>query len=67
MLILLLQLIAVIVGFTLRNKADSQLRSKLTGSLPAYKGQNSDVVREWDNLQQQWACCGVDNANAKSN
>ena len=61
--ILLLQLIAAIVGFTLRNKADSQLHSKLIGSLPAYKGQNSVVVKEWDNLQQQWACCGVDNSS----
>jgi len=59
--ILLLQLIAAIVGFTLRNKADAQLHNKLLNSLPAYEGKNSDVVKEWDNLQQQWSCCGVDN------
>ena len=60
-LILILQLIAVIVGFTLRNKADNQLRTRLLDSLPAYKGQNSDVVTEWDRIQQRWSCCGVNN------
>jgi len=62
LLILLLQLIAAIVGFTLRNKADSQLHQQLISSLPAYASQNSDVVKEWDRLQQQWSCCGVDNS-----
>jgi len=61
--ILLLQLIAVIVGFTLRNKADTQLYNNLINSLPVYKSQNSDVVHEWDRLQQQWACCGVTNSS----
>ena len=28
--------------------------------MPAYKGGNSAVVTEWDRLQQQWSCCGVD-------
>ena len=60
--ILLLQLIAAIVGFTLRSKADVQLRDKLYGSLPAYKAGNSDVMKEWDNLQQRWSCCGVLNS-----
>jgi hypothetical protein len=60
-LILLLQLIAAIVGFTLRSKADAQLHDKLISSLSSYKAQNSDVVREWNNLQQQWSCCGVSN------
>lgn len=36
-------------------------------SLPAYVGKNSDVVREWDNLQQQWSCCGVDNSTDWTN
>ena len=62
-LILLLQLIAAIVAFTLRNKADTQLHDRLLKSLPQYKSQNSDVVREWDNIQQQWSCCGVNNAS----
>jgi len=62
-LILLLQLIAVIVGFTLRNKADAQLHDNLIKSLPVYASQNSDVVHEWDRLQQQWACCGVQNSS----
>lgn len=57
--ILLLQLIAAIVGFTLRNKADDQLQTKLKNSLPAYVANNKDVVKEWDRLQQQWSCCGV--------
>jgi len=60
-LILLLQLIACIVGFTLRKKADSQLENNLIKSLPSYKSQNSEVVTEWNRLQQQWACCGVHN------
>lgn len=61
-LIILLQLIAVIVGFTLRNKADNQLHGKLKSSMPAYAADNGDVITEWDRLQQQWACCGVDNS-----
>jgi hypothetical protein len=59
-LILLLQLIAAIIAFTLRNKADSQLHNKLMNSLPEY-GKNNDVETEWNRLQQQWSCCGVDN------
>jgi hypothetical protein len=61
-LILLLQLIAAIVAFTLRNKAENQLRTKLLSTLPAYKAANSDVVNEWNRLQQTWSCCGVDNS-----
>jgi len=61
LLIILLELIAAIVGFTLRSKADTQLHDKLMSSLPLYKAANSDVVKEWDNLQQQWMCCGVNN------
>ncbi len=61
-LILLLQLIAVIVGFTLRNKADTELNNNLIKSLPSYNSQNSDIGHEWDRLQQQWACCGVTNS-----
>jgi len=58
-LILLLQLIAAIVAFTLRSKAESQLKQKLMSTLPAYKGNNRDIVTEWDRLQQTWSCCGV--------
>jgi len=58
--ILLLQLIAAIVGFTLRSKAEDQLRSKLINSLSAYESKNKDVETEWDRLQQTWSCCGVD-------
>jgi len=61
--ILLLQLIAVIVGFTLRGKADAQLHTKLMNSLTEYSGRNSDAVTEWDRLQQQWSCCGVDRSS----
>jgi len=63
LLILLLELIAVIVGFTLRNKADANLRTKLTGSLRSYTSGNSDAVTEWNRLQQEWSCCGVDDAS----
>ncbi|CAF1468145.1 unnamed protein product [Adineta steineri] len=63
LVVLLLQFIAVIVGFTLRGKADSQLHEKLRNSLPAYVGGNSDIVTEWDRLQQKWSCCGVDSAD----
>lgn len=58
-LILLLELIAAIVGFTLRNKGDQQLRTNLFESMPKYFKGNSDVVTEWDRLQQRWSCCGV--------
>ena len=57
----MLQLIAAIVGFTLRNKADETLRSKLFNSLIQYQNKDRDAVVEWDRLQQQWACCGVNN------
>jgi hypothetical protein len=60
LIILLLQLIAAIVGFTLRNKAENQLHTKLMNSLPAYRSGNPDVVNEWDRLQRTWSCCGVD-------
>lgn len=61
LLILLLQFIAVIVGFTLRNKADNQLRDKLISSLPKYAAKVKEVVVEWDRLQEKWSCCGVSN------
>jgi len=62
-IILLLQLIAAIVAFTLRNKAEDQLRAKLISSLPDYSSGNKEVITEWDNLQQTWSCCGVENAD----
>jgi len=58
--ILLLEFIAVIVGFTLRHKGDKQLRTKLFDSMPEYGKGNSDVMTEWDRLQRRWSCCGVD-------
>jgi len=61
-IILLLQLIAAIVAFTLRNKAEDQLRTKLITSLGAYASKNQEVINEWDRLQQTWSCCGVENA-----
>ena len=60
-LILLLQLIAAIVGFTLRNKADETLRNKLFSSMTQYQKNDRDAIAEWDHLQEQWACCGVRN------
>ncbi|CAF0765404.1 unnamed protein product [Rotaria sp. Silwood1] len=62
-IILLLQLIAAIVTFTLRNKAENQLRTKLFDSLLSYKDGNKDVINEWDRLQQTQSCCGVDKAD----
>jgi len=62
-LIILLQLIAAIIGFTLRNKADAQLHEKLINSLQAIKGGNSLAVKEWDDLQREWKCCGVDDSS----
>ncbi|CAF0831671.1 unnamed protein product [Rotaria sp. Silwood1] len=61
--ILLLQFIAVIVGFTLRNKADSTLKNKLFSSMKLYATENAEVVIEWNRLQQQWSCCGVENSS----
>lgn len=61
--ILVLQLIAAIVGFTLRNKADNQLRTKLTDSLSRYGPGNDNINVEWDRLQQVWSCCGVESAD----
>lgn len=61
-LILLLQLIAAIVAFTLRDKANDQLRTKLINSLPAYKNDDKEVIKEWDTLQQKWKCCGVNSS-----
>ncbi len=61
-IIILLQFIAAIVAFTLRNRAEDQLRSKLIKSLPAYK-ENQDVRNEWNRLQQTWSCCGVNNSD----
>jgi len=58
--IILLQLIAAIVAFTLRNKADDDLRNKLKNSLHQYGDGNSKIQNEWDSLQQEWTCCGAD-------
>jgi len=57
-IIILLQLIAAIVAFTLRSKADADLRSKLKNSLNQYNDGNSKIKSEWDSLQQVWKCCG---------
>ncbi|CAF0945544.1 unnamed protein product [Adineta ricciae] len=58
-IIILLQLIAAIVGFTLRGKADSKLRQRLTESMPKYFQNDHNVVEEWNRLQQKWSCCGI--------
>jgi hypothetical protein len=60
LLILILQLIAAIVGFTLRGKADKPLRTELHESLKKYAEGNGDAVTEWNRLQQAWSCCGVE-------
>jgi len=62
-LILLLQLIAAIVAFTLRNKAEDQLKTKLFTTLVSYKKNAGQIKIEWDRLQQTWSCCGVDKPN----
>ncbi|CAF0751543.1 unnamed protein product [Rotaria sordida] len=59
-IILLLQLIAAIVAFTLRNKAKDQLHTELKESLTDYKNGNENTITEWNRLQQKWSCCGVD-------
>jgi len=61
-IILLLQLIAAIVAFTLRNKAEDQLRGTLVKSLASYPKASQQVKNEWDSLQQTWSCCGVENS-----
>lgn len=58
--ILLLEFIATIVGFTLGSKADNRLRNQLLNSMAAYKSGDKNVIREWNRLQQKWSCCGVD-------
>jgi len=59
-LILILQLIAAIVAFTLRNKAEDQLKKNLYDTLPKYVAGNGAIVTEWDRLQRTWSCCGVE-------
>ncbi|CAF0848086.1 unnamed protein product [Didymodactylos carnosus] len=61
-LILLLQLIAAIVAFTLRNKADERLRAQLITSMKQYD-KNERVTIEWDRVQSTYECCGT---NSKS-
>ena len=41
-------------------RAEDQLRTKLINTLPPYTAGNKDVRNEWDNLQQRWECCGVE-------
>ena len=50
-LIILLQLIASIVTFTLRTKAEDHLRSKLIRTMSSFNN-NTDVRNEWNYLQQ---------------
>lgn len=57
-IILLLQLIAAIVAFSLHDKAEDQLRTRLIQSLTKYK--EDSIGRQWDFLQRSWSCCGVD-------
>jgi hypothetical protein len=59
-IILLLQLIAAIVAFTLHDKAENELRTKLLKTLVAYPNGTQGIKNEWDHLQQTWSCCGVD-------
>lgn len=57
-IILLLQLIAAIIAFSLHDKAEDQLRTRLIKTLVNYKDES--ISRQWDSLQQTWSCCGVD-------
>ena len=58
--IVLLQFIAAIVAFSLHNKAEDQLRTRLLKSMPNYG--KTKVTGQWDRLQNIWQCCGVENA-----
>ncbi|CAF0818442.1 unnamed protein product [Didymodactylos carnosus] len=60
-IILLLQLIAAIIAFTLRNKADERLRGQLLSSMINYRTDgNSRARTEWNRVQTTYECCGVD-------
>lgn len=63
MIILLLEFVAAIIAFTLRNKAEDQLLNRLIRSLSDYNDQNVHIKNEWDHLQQTWSCCGVNRAD----
>lgn len=62
-IVLLLQLIAAIVAFTLRDRVEDQLRTKLLHSLPDNGTTTGVLVSEWDLLQSSSKCCGVDRFN----
>jgi len=59
-IILLLQLIAAIVAFAVKNKAGNDLRNNLRSSMNNYGQGSGKIKSEWDNLQQEWKCCGID-------
>jgi len=60
-IILLLQLIAAIIAFTLRNKADERLRGQLLSSMKNYRfNGNNRATIEWNRVQNTYECCGVD-------
>ena len=62
-IVLLLELIAAIVAFTLRDKVEDQLRTKLIHSLPDNGTTTGPTVVQWDRLQSSSKCCGVDKSS----
>lgn len=59
-LVFILEIAAGIAGFVLRGKVESMMRKGMTESMDRYgKPQYAGVTKAWDEVQDQFDCCGV--------
>ncbi|XP_045208187.2 tetraspanin-18-like [Mercenaria mercenaria] len=68
MLIFIIQIVAVALWFTMKNKVEDEVKGKLDEALKKYEGVSStnEVSVGWDLIFIGFDCCGVDAVNSNN-